>query len=210
LTVRGQRLRELSAATVMVAIAITACSGSGSDEAKRKLPPNDKAAIERDFESRLDRLGLRLTRGALIDRKINKPSATGTHLAVYVEPTGPYTPDDYAGSVVAVTRVFAPLSFDRWRGLQSFDVCQEPLPSVDTRAEPPPKTKVEMTRDAARKVRWKGLDLATLLTDAERLGSRALSVYAAPDVRRTPMYQSAAVKAQASATTTPAPPSPSY
>jgi hypothetical protein len=211
LTVRGQRLRELSAATVMVAIAITAaCAGSDSNEARRKLPRNDKAAIEKVFESRLDRLGLRLTRGALIDRKNNKPSATGTHLAVYVEPTGSYTPDDYARRVVAVTRVFAPLSFDRWRGLQSFDVCQEPLPSVDTRAEPPPKTKVEMTRDAARKVRWQDLDLATLLADAERLGSRALSVYAAPDVRRTPMYQSAAVKAQASATTTPAPPSPSY
>lgn len=211
MTVTGQRRRELSAVTVMVAIAVTAaCAGSGSDKAERRLPPNDKAAIEKVFESRLDRLGVRLTRGALIDLKTNKPSAAGTHLAVYVEPTRPYTPDDYARRVVAVTRVFAPLSFDRWRGLQSFDVCQEPLPEVDARPEPPPKTKVEMTRDAARKVRWQGLDLATLLIDAKRLGSRALSVYAAPDVRTTPRYQKAAVRAQAAQTTTSAPPSPSY
>lgn len=189
-----------------------ACSGgsSGNDEAAGKLPLNKKAVIEKVFESRLDRLGLRLTRGALVDLKTGKPSAKGTHLAVYVEPTGPYTADDYARRVVAVTRVFAPRSFDMWRGLQSFDVCQEPLPEVDARPEPPPKTKVTMTRDAARKLRWKGLDLSTLLTDAKRLGSRQLSVYAASDVRSTARYQDAMVRAQASQTTSPPPPAPSY
>ncbi|HYU38427.1 MAG TPA: hypothetical protein VEM59_01125 [Acidimicrobiia bacterium] len=189
-----------------------ACSGgsSGNDEAAGKLPLNKKAVIEKVFESPLDRLGLRLTRGALVDLKTGKPSAKGTHLAVYVEPTGPYTADDYARRVVAVTRVFAPRSFDMWRGLQSFDVCQEPLPEVDARPEPPPKTKVTMTRDAARKLRWKGLDLSTLLTDAKRLGSRQLSVYAASDVRSTARYQDAMVRAQASQTTSPPPPAPSY
>ncbi len=189
-----------------------ACSGgsSGNDEAAGKLPLNKKAVIEKVFESRLDRLGLRLTRGALVDLKTGKPSAKGTHLAVYVEPTGPYTADDYARRVVAVTRVFAPRSFDMSRGLQSFDVCQEPLPEVDARPEPPPKTKVTMTRDAARKLRWKGLDLSTLLTDAKRLGSRQLSVYAASDVRSTARYQDAIVRAQASQTTSPPPPAPSY
>ncbi len=189
-----------------------ACSGgsSGNDEAAGKLPLNKKAVIEKVFESPLDRLGLRLTRGALVDLKTGKPSAKGTHLAVYVEPTGPYTADDYARRVVAVTRVFAPRSFDMWRGLQSFDVCQEPLPEVDARPEPPPKTKVTMTRDAARKLRWKGLDLSTLLTDAKRLGSRQLSVYAASDVRSTARYQDAMVRAQASQTTSPPPPALSY
>ena len=33
--------------------------------------------------------------GVLVDLKTGKPSATGTHLAVYVEPTGNFTPDDY-------------------------------------------------------------------------------------------------------------------
>jgi hypothetical protein len=196
-----------------LAIAVTAagCSGgsSGNNKEAGRLPANNKAAIEKIFESRLHRLGLRLTRGALIDLKTTKPSATGTHLAVYVEPTGAYNPDDYARQVVAVTRVFAPRSFDLWRGLQSFDVCQEPLPEVDARAEPPPKTKVTMTRDAVRKLRWKGLDLSTLLTDARRLGSRQLSVYAAPDVRSTARYQDAMVRAQTSQTSPP-PPAPSY
>jgi hypothetical protein len=212
LRIRGPRRRVFAFAVVALMIAGTACSAgsSSNDESARKLPENNKAVIEKVFQSRLDRLGLRLTRGALVDLKTGKPSSTGTHLAVYVEPTGPYTPDDYARRVVAVTRVFAPRSFDMWRGLKSFDVCQEPLPEVDARPEPPPKTKVTMTRDATRKLRWKGLDLSALLIDAKRLGSRQLSVYAAPDVRTTARYQDAVVRAQASTTTSSPPPSPSY
>jgi hypothetical protein len=212
LSLTGRKRRTLGG---LVAVALTiaaaaACSSGGSGTATRKLPPQKKAAIEKVFASELDRLGLRLTRGAPVDLKTGKPSRTGTHLAVYVEPTGPYTADDYARRVVAVTKVFAPRSFDMWRGLTSFDVCQEPLPNVDTRPEPPPKTKVTMTRDAARAVHWKRLDLPTLLVDAKRLGSRALSVYADPEVRRTAMYQDAMVRAQASPATTPPTPAPSY
>jgi hypothetical protein len=210
LTVAGRGSRTLSVVAVALAVVSTAAACSGSDKRASKLPPNKKAVIEKVFESRLDRLGLRLTRGALVDLESGEPSASGTHLAVYVEPTGPYTPDDYARRVVAVTRVFAPMSFDTWRGLRSFDVCQEPLPAVDARPEPPPTTKVTMTRGAARKIRWKGLDLPTLLTEANRLGARELSVYAAPDVRTTARYQAAAAQALASQTTSPPPPAPSY
>jgi hypothetical protein len=76
---------------------------------------------------------------------------------------------------------------------------------------------VDLTKAASRKVRWDNLDLVRLLTDARRLGPRALSVYAKPDVRMTAFYQDATVKANknAPATTTPAPTtlaptSPSY
>jgi hypothetical protein len=211
LTVTGRRLRTVGVVAVALTIGVAAaCSSGNSGTARPKLPPDKKAAIEKVFASELDRLGLRLTRGAPVDLKSGKPSPTGTHLAVYVEPTRPYTADDYARRIVAVTKVFAPRSFDMWRGLTSFDVCQEPLPTLDTRPEPPPKTKVTMTREAAREVRWKGLDLPTLLVDAKRLGSRELSVYAEPEVRRTAMYQDAMVRAQASATTSPPTPAPSY
>jgi hypothetical protein len=204
---RARRFLGLGALTL--AITAAACSTAGSAESsKRDLPRNDKAAIEKVFSRQLDRLGVRLTRGALIDRKTGKPSDRGTHLAVYVEPIGPYTADDYAARIVPVTKVFAPLSFERWSGLTSFDVCQEPLPSVDTRPEPPPKTKLDMTRKASRRIDWRKLDLPQLLTDAKRLGTRQLSVYAEPEVRRTAMYQDAAVKAQAAVPSTNPPPPP--
>jgi hypothetical protein len=196
---------------VVVATAVACSTGSGHDTSTSvsPLPPNDKAAIERTFAPQLDRLGVRLTRGALIDVQTGKPSARGTHLAVYVEPTGSYTADDYARRIVGVLRVFVPRAFESWTGLRSLDVCQEPLPSVDPQPEPPPKTKVTLNRDAFRKVRWDNLDLARLLTDATRLGPRALSVYAEAEVQTTGFYEDAAVRAHAR-TTSPSSPTVSY
>ncbi|HEY4396155.1 MAG TPA: hypothetical protein VGO28_00645 [Acidimicrobiia bacterium] len=209
----GRRLLGIAAAgTLAFAVAAGCSSGSGAGDSANALPPNDKAAIERVFKPALARLGVRLTRGALIDLKTAKPSATGTHLAVYVEPTGDFTPEDYARGTVKTLRAFLPETFRRWGGLKSFDLCQEPLPAADPRPEPPPVTKIELTKSASRKMRWDKLDLAGLLRDVNRLGSGALSVYAKPDVRLTSFYQDATAKAKgnASATTTPAPTSPSY
>ena len=213
LTARKRRLLGIAATGALACTVAAGCSsGSGGGDAAKALPPNDKAAIERFFKPALERLGVRLTRGALIDLRTAKPSATGTHLAVYVEPTGDFTPEDYARGTVKTLRAFIPAAFERWGGLKSFDLCQEPLPATDARPEPPPVTKVELTRSASRTVRWDNLDLARLLRDAKRLGPRALSVYARPDVRLTGFYQDATVAASAntSATTTPAPTSPSY
>jgi hypothetical protein len=218
ITPRTRRLLGIAAAGALACTAVVGCSsGSGGGHSAKALPPNDKAAIERFFAPALKQLGVRLTRGALVDLKTGKPSATGTHLAVYVEPTGDYTPEDYARGTVKTLRAFIPTAFERWGGLTSFDVCQEPPPAADARPAPPPITKVDLTKAALRKVRWDDVTLARLLRDARRLGPRALSVYAKPDVRMTGFYQDATVKANknAPATTTPAPTtlaptSPSY
>lgn len=217
LTRRTRRLFGIAAAGALACTVAVSCSSGSGNSDSAKLPPNDKAAIERVFAPALERLDVRLTRGALVDLKTGKPSATGTHLAVYVEPTGEYTPEDYARGTVKTLRAFIPAAFERWGGLTSFDVCQEPLPATDARPEPPPVTKVDLTKAASGKVRWDDLDLARLLRDAKRLGPRALSVYAKPDVRMTGFYQDATVKANKNAppTTTPAPTtltptSPSY
>jgi hypothetical protein len=211
LTPRTRRLLWIGVAGALACTAAVGCSsGTGNGDSAKALPPNDKAAIERFFAPALERLGVRLTRGALVDLKTGKPSASGSHLAVYVEPTGDYTPEDYARGTVKTLRAFIPAAFERWGGLTSFDVCQEPLPAADARPEPPPITKVDLTKAASRKVRWDDLDLARLLRKARRLGPRALSVYAKPDVRVTGFYQDATVKANTSGKTAPAPTSPSY
>jgi hypothetical protein len=211
LTRRTRRLFGIAAAGALACTAAVGCSScSGDGDSAKALPRNDKAAIERVFATALERLGVRLTRGALVDLKTGKPSATGTHLAVYVEPTGDFTPEDYARGTVRTLRAFIPAAFERWGGLTSFDVCQEPLPAADARPEPPPITKVDLTKAASRKVRWDDLDLTRLLRDAKRLGPRALSVYAKPDVRITGIYQDATVKANATGKTAPAPTPPSY
>ena len=196
----------------VIAVACSSGSGGGSSNG-RALPSNDKASIERVFAPMLRRLGVRLTRGALVDLKTGKPSPKGKHLAVYVEPTGDYTSEDYARGTVATLRAFIPGAFERWGGLVSFDLCQEPLPTTDARPEPPPVTKVDLTKAASQNVRWDDLDLTGLLRNAKRLGPRALSVYAKPDVRLTSFFQDAAMKANAAATpgaSSTAPTSPSY
>lgn len=207
------RLGVAVAGTLMCAAAACA-SGSGNASANaHALPPNDKPAIERVFAPALDRLGVRLTRASLVDLQTGKPSANGTHLAVYVEPTGDYAAEDYARGTVRTLRAFIPAAFEQWGGLTSFDICQEPLPSVDSRPEPPPVTKVDLTKEAARKMRWDELDLARLLRDAKRFGSKALTVYAMPDVRQTSVYQDADMKANtagSATTSSPPPTSPSY
>jgi hypothetical protein len=200
---------------MVICTAMGACSsGSGDGDASaHALPPDSKTALERVFAPTLDRLGVRLTRGALVDLRTGKPSPTGKHLAVYVEPTGTYTNEDYARGTVRTLRAFIPAAFERWGGLTSFDICQEPLPAVDARPEPPPVTKVDVTKKASRKVRWDDVDLTRLLRDAKRLGSEALSVYAKPDVRVTGFYQDAATKANSggtSGTSSPVPTSASY
>ena len=213
LAARRRRLLGIAAAGALACTAVVGCSsGSGGGGSANALPPNHKAAIERFFKPALERLGVRLTRGALVDLRTAKPSATGTHLAVYVEPTGDYTPEDYARGTVKTLRAFLPAAFELWGGLKSFDLCQEPLPATDARPEPPPVTKVELTRSASRRMRWDNLGLVRLLTDAKRLGSSELSVYAKPDVRLSGFYQDATMKANAQVptTTTPAPTSPSY
>lgn len=209
-----QRLGIAFAGLVLCAAVVACSSGSGNGNSNaHALPPNDKAAIERVFAPALKPLGVRLTRGALVDLRTGKPSPTGTHLAAYVEPTGDYTAEDYARGTVRTLRAFVPAAFERWGGLTSFDLCQEPLPAVDARPEPPPVTKVDLTRAAARTVRWGDLDLVGLLRNAKRLGSSALSVYANPDTRTTSFYRDATAKANTTGTagtTTPPPSSPSY
>ena len=150
-TNRTHRFFGIAAAGALACTATVGCSsGSGDGNSAKTLPPNDKASIERVFAPELKRLGVRLTRGALVDLKTGKPSASGTHLAVYVEPTGDFTPEDYARGTVRTLRAFLPAAFERWSGLTSFDLCQEPLPATDTRPEPPPITKVDLTKAASR------------------------------------------------------------
>ena len=149
---------------------------------------------------RVEPLGLHVTRAALVDSE-NRRSATGTHLAVYVEPDGAYTPAEYLAGTVTVSRVFLPFVFDRWPGLRSFDVCQEPVASADDRSEPPPETQVFVRRRGAGALDWEQADLAALLAESGRAAREAgdstpeaLTLFVAKHLRRAPEYQDAVAR----------------
>ena len=118
------------------------------------------------FQPEVAPFGLRMTRAALIDLSDDdyEPSPTGRHLALYAEPRGGgFTTADYVANIVPVTRALAAMVFDRWPGLESFDLCQEPPAGVNDLPAPIPETQVNVTREAARTTDWSGADLTDLL-----------------------------------------------
>jgi hypothetical protein len=113
-----------------------------------------------------------------------------------------------------VTKVFLPYVFTHWKGLKSFDVCQEPRPAVDPSPVPAPETQVYATRAGSKAVDWKTVDVATMIRTSQeqaaatpRDGDVPFSVFVAKHLQNTPAYLAVTGTA---VTTTPAstPPAP--
>jgi hypothetical protein len=130
------------------------------------LPPAGALELEPIFGAPLAELGLELTdRGGLIDRSGGgyEPSAAGTHLALYVEPIGSRTVTQYIDGIRGVAVVFADV-FERWPGLESYDVCQEPAGEDDpSGAEPLPVTQIELTKAEAAAIDWETVSVIDLV-----------------------------------------------
>jgi hypothetical protein len=199
-------------ALVLAVTCIAPAMAAGADRGSRALPPSARKDLVAIFEKRVAPFGLRVTRASLVN-PYGKRDPTGTHLAMYVEPTGAYTPDQYLAGTVTVTRVFLPYVFQRWKDLKSFDVCQEPRPAVDDRAVPTPETQVFATRAGAKLVDWPTANLATMIetsqTEATDAGTHQrpvrFSLFVTKHLQNVPTYQAAAGTTSTTATSTPAP-----
>jgi hypothetical protein len=195
------------AVLTLVVAAATACGGdddSSGSSGSGSLPPNRKSAIAEPYTDELEEMGLRITRAALVERDTGRPGPQARHLAVYVEPTGAYSADEFADGIVGVTRVFLPDAFDRWSGLESFDVCQEPEPGVDDRQVPEPRTQIDISRAESAAVDWETVELGSIVLAAGRDGDDIFRVYADDGVTASTSYQEQ-VEAAADATSAPAP-----
>ena len=164
-------------------------------------PPYGDVALREIFEPQLRPLGVTLTRGGVAERGLGtySPSPTGNHLALYVEPLGEWDAGDYTEGLVTVTKALAPAIFARWPGLDSFDVCQEPLPSEDESHEPPPVTQVTLSRAGSDAIDWERFDLEALLrlatqpgTDPDDFTTRPALVLAGERVTSHPRFEAAA------------------
>jgi hypothetical protein len=203
----GRGATALAAAALAIASMATACSSDGaepdtssattvSDEVlpafdpAQELPPNDVGSLRRLYDPVLAPLGLRLTRGALIDLAGGgyEPSNTGTHLALYAEPIAPdYSPTQYLESFWDVSATITPDVFARWSALESYDICLEPVDAVDDRDEPFPVTQVNITREAAAAIDWANAELVDLIT-AGRVEAD-VRVIISRDLRNSPEFQ---------------------
>jgi hypothetical protein len=181
------RLAVLVALVVAPVLLGAACSSSDSED--QALPPNDFDELAEIFDPELRPLGLKLTRGALVDTENDgyRKSDTGGHLALYVEPTRDYSPEDYARGIVPSAQVFLPEVFERWPELETMDVCQEPLPGVDDRQSPPPITQLYVARADSRRFDWDDARLTDVIAAAAR-GKAGFTFYAAPSLVADPAY----------------------
>ncbi len=161
--------------SVLLATLSGAASGSsaGASTPARRLPPPDRDSLARIFDPKLEKLGLRTTRALLQNLDTYEEDPNGRHFAIYVEPIDDSTyPDaEYVQNFTELAQIFLPMVFNRWKGLYSFDVCQEPRAADDAREPPQARTQILVTRRGSKYVRWKSTGLAELIeTAAEHEG----------------------------------------
>lgn len=138
------------AAALVVAALLCGCAR----DVAAPLPPLEAQDVATIYADDLADLGLVLTdRGGLVDAETYEPDPDGTHLSLYVAPSGERSDEAYVDGLASVTAIFAGDVFERWPELESFDVCQEAVPQqgADTA---PARTQVTLTREAARSVDW--------------------------------------------------------
>ena len=176
---------------LLVALLLVAAGACGDDGGDEGLPPGDDQGIEEVFQRFFDPLGLEFTYGSVVDLE------GGKHLALYVEPTGPATDEQYLERLVSSAAAVIPYLFDAYPGLHSFDICQEPVPTgPDDPPQPDPRTVVQLTREQAGTVAdWSTATLTDLITAARTGEGGEVRVDAA--IARLPGYVDARARADA-------------
>jgi hypothetical protein len=194
-----RRTPRFAPALVLVALALAAAvfPMAPAPAAGKDLPPPSLAKLKKLFKADVKPLGLRVTRGMLQNLETYQEDPEGTHLALYVEPIdSDYSNADYLENFTKLTHEFVPAVFKRWKDLESFDICQEPID--DPRDVPPPTTQIFVTRNALDRVgKWKKADLTELLAASPRARniSAGYYVFFSPALREDPDFIEAATEA---------------
>jgi hypothetical protein len=206
----------LAVLLAMASFAVVAAPDAHGTGRGPDLPPATLAALAKIFDPELEKLGLRTTRGLLQNLESYREDPEGRHLAIYVEPIGETTDAEFLANITKVSRIFLPKVFKQWTDLESFDVCQEPVPGVDDRESPPPVTQLLVSRKGFKRVSWRKASLDDLVEaaiiepGAPSESTRDFFLFVNAQIAKQPAYQEALAAARASTTTTAAstPPAP--
>lgn len=139
-------------------------SAEGASGLDGDLPPVDPLALAALYGDALEARGVELTdRGGLIDRTDGyEVSADGTHLALYVAPIGERTEQQYIDGIAELARVFLTDVFERWPGLETFDICQERSSEQVEKGYVATVTQIDISREVAETIAWSNASLADL------------------------------------------------
>ncbi len=181
------RSRLALVAALLLTLAV-ACGDDGDDH--EGLPPDDDEGLAEIFQPFFDPLGLEFTYGGIQDVR------GGEHLALYVEPTGPATDEQYLERMLSTSATIIPFLFAEYPRIDSFDICQEPVPTgPDDPEHPEPRTVVFLTREQAASVAdWSTATLADVIRAARVGRDGEVKVDAA--IARLPAYVEARAEAR--------------
>jgi hypothetical protein len=159
------------------------------------FPPSDDEALREIFDPRFEPLGQRVTRAGLYDLDGGYVrDERGTHLALYVEPIDPggagWDDDRYIATVAPGVAAAAPFIFERWSGVQTMDVCQEPPQRDAPEDEPPIETQVVLGRADALLVEWADVQLADLMA-ARQLSPETVRIAGKDAIVEHPAWKAA-------------------
>lgn len=155
-------------------------SADEASEQPSDLPPATPLELVPRYGDEFAAHGLEITdRGGLIDRHDGySESAEGTHLALYAAPVGERTADEYLDALMRLTAAVAPDAFERYPGLESFDICQEVEVPGEGWGDRTPRiaTQVDLTREQSDALDWDAATLADLLVTIRELPEGAVRV----------------------------------
>jgi hypothetical protein len=203
--------RDVLAGGLSTIVVLAACGGDDAaptavapggvedDDAPEALPINDPEVLKALFDPRFAPLGLHVTRIGLYDLDAGFVlDDDGDHLAIYVEPVEPAAPgwDDerYIEMVAPSMAAATPFALERWSGIHSIDVCQEPPQAAVPDPEPPIVTQVFLDRPDAERIDWDTVELADLL-EAKLRSPETARVAAHPRLEEHPSWVAAAEEA---------------
>ena len=170
---------------------VPATSGSSRATADPEtLPPARALDLAQLYGDALAAIGMKLTdRGGTIDRSDGGyvASPTGRHLALYVEPIADRTMEQYFDGIRDVALVFSDV-YERWPGLETYDVCQEPTDPDGTQgAEPLPVTQIELSRAQSDAIDWADVTVDELV-QASRADPPGLTLRVSGEMAAHPAY----------------------
>ena len=176
------------------ALAVAGCSTSHSSPqpitstaARAGLPPSDQASLKAVVAPLLARFGDDVQR---VEVETNPTPDHHVMLSLYARPRDARTPDQYATGLVPLARAVMPVLLARYPGLYAVDLCQEAQhPPADV-AEPPPLTRVYVTRPKSAAVRWDQLDLPALRRQAHSRNP-SIEIYVDPVVAGSATFRAA-------------------
>ncbi len=151
------------------------------------LPPSDQASLTAIVAPLLARFGDDVQR---VEVETNPTPDHHVMLSLYARPRDARTPDQYATGLAPLARAVMPVLLARYPGLYAVDLCQEAQHPPANVAEPPPLTRVYVTRPGSAAVRWDQLDLAAIRTQAHGVDP-SIQLYVDPSVGASATFRAA-------------------